>query len=51
MLIKKDDYDKANNHIDDGFSVSYNVSDMDNYELKHNFEMALKRREIVSLDF
>lgn len=51
ILRKKDDYDKSNNRIDDGFSVSYNVSDLDNYELKHNFEMALKRREIVSLDF
>lgn len=41
----------ANASIDTGFIVSYDVSD--NYwdELKHNFIMALKRRDVLSIDF
>lgn len=36
---------------DDGFIVSYNANEIDYDEMYHNFSMALKRRELVSLDF
>lgn len=55
LLRKKVSEDKVPNAvIDDGFIVSYDVSDSslrDSYDLKHNFIMALKRRDILSLDF
>ena len=50
-VLKQSDNKSHNSILDDGFIVSYDVSDRDKYELKHNFCMALQRRGLVSLDF
>ena len=50
-VLKQPENKLPNNILDDGFIVSYDVSDRDKYELKHNFCMALQRRGLVSLDF
>ena len=50
-VLKQPDNKEHNSILDDGFIVSYDVSDRDKYELKHNFCMALQRRGLVSLDF
>lgn len=50
-VLKQPENKSPNNIVDDGFVVSYNVSDRDKYDLKHNFVMGLQRRGLVSLDF
>lgn len=50
-VLKQPENKLPNNILDDGFIVSYDVSDRDKYELKHNFCMGLQRRGLVSLDF
>lgn len=50
-VLKQSENKLSNNILDDGFIVSYDVSDRDKYELKHNFCMGLQRRGLVSLDF
>ena len=50
-VLKQPENKLSNGILDDGFIVSYDVSDRDKYELKHNFCMALQRRGLVSLDF
>ena len=50
-VLKQPENKLSNSILDDGFIVSYDVSDRDKYELKHNFCMALQRRGLVSLDF
>ena len=50
-VLKQPENKLSNSILDDGFIVSYDVSDRDKYELKHNFCMALQRRGFVSLDF
>ena len=50
-VLKQSENKLSNGILDDGFIVSYDVSDRDKYELKHNFCMALQRRGLVSLDF
>jgi len=50
--VLKQPENKSPNHIvDDGFIISYNVSDREHYDLKHNFVMGLQRRGLVGLDF
>jgi hypothetical protein len=50
-VLKQPENKSPNNKVDDGFIVSYNVSDREKYDLKHNFVMGLQRRGLVSLDF
>lgn len=50
-VLKQPENKLSNSILDDGFIVSYDVSDRDKYELKHNFCMGLQRRGLVSLDF
>ena len=50
-VLKQPENKLPNNILDDGFIVSYDVSDRDKYDLKHNFCMGLQRRGLVSLDF
>ena len=50
-VLKQPENKLSNSILDDGFIISYDVSDRDKYELKHNFCMALQRRGLVSLDF
>ena len=50
-VLKQPENKLPNNILDDGFIVSYDVSDRDKYELKHNFCMGLQRRGLVSLYF
>ena len=50
-VLRISDSKEENAHVDSGFIVSYDVSDRDKYDLKHNFTMALQRRGLVGLDF
>lgn len=50
-INKNSDHYGDTPRADDGFIVSYNVNETEYDEMYHNFYMALKRRELVSLDF
>jgi hypothetical protein len=50
-INKNSDHYGDTPRADDGFIISYNANEMEYDEMYHNFNMALKRRELVSLDF